>query len=77
MRKICNTHHHKFFDNNNDVNLVLLQIRLMPIGTGLPSQAILLFNKPIRALLPQINKEPINYSADHENYEVLKSWQNK
>ena len=28
----------------------------MPIGAGLPSPATLLFNRPISALLPQINR---------------------
>ena len=36
----------------------------MPIGAGLPNQATLLFNGPIRVLLPQINREPININAD-------------
>ena len=49
----------------------------MPIGTGLPSPATLLFNKPITALLPQMNREPININADDEHYEALKSCQDK
>ena len=48
-------------DNNKGANLALLQIRLKPIGAGLPSPATLLFKRPIRALLPQINREPIDF----------------
>ena len=72
MQKICEMHYPKLFDNNNDINLTLLQIGLMPIGTGLPSPATLLFNRPIRALLPQMNREPININADEEHYKALK-----
>ena len=42
MHKACQAYHQKCFDNNsNDINLIFLQIRLMSIGTGLPSLAIL------------------------------------
>ena len=46
----------KGFDNNNDVNLALLQIRSMPKGPGLPSPVMLLLNRPIRGLLHQMNR---------------------
>ena len=39
---------------NNDVHFALLQIRSTPVGIGLPSPAMMLFNRPISALLPQI-----------------------
>ena len=57
------------------MNLSLLQIRL--IGLGLPSTAILLFNRPIRGLLPQINREPININSKDAQYEALKAHQSK
>ena len=60
---------------NNDVHFALLQIRSILVGTGLPSAASLLFNRPIRALLLQIGKEPINVNNDDESYEALKSRQ--
>ena len=52
--------------------LLLLQIRLTAIVAGLPSPATLLFNRPIGALLAQINREPININADNEHYDALK-----
>ena len=52
-------------------------MRLTPIGTGLLSLATLLFNRPIRALLCQMNREPININADDKHYEVLKACQDK
>ena len=67
MHKIYQAYHQKCFDNSKDVNIALLQVRLMPIGGGLPSLATLYFNRPIQALLPQINREPINCNADNEN----------
>ena len=50
-------------------------MRLTPIGTGLPSPATMLFNRPIRTLLPQMNREPININADDEHCEALKACQ--
>ena len=47
----------------------------MPIGTGLPSPATLLFNRPIRAMFLQIKTEPINFNKEGEIYEDLISWQ--
>ena len=39
---------------------------------GLPSPVMLLFNKPIRDLLPQMHKEPININNDDAEYEAIK-----
>ena len=43
----------------------------MPIGIALSSPATLLYTRLIKALLPQIDKEPINWNADDKNYEGL------
>ena len=50
---------------------------MTPIGPGLPVPATLFFNQPIRALLPQINREPININTEGEHYEALKAHQDK
>ena len=68
--KIC-------LDNNDDSTLALLQIRSTMVGTGLPSPVTLLFNRPIRALLPQIYMDIINFNSDDEHYEVLKTHNEK
>ena len=59
MHKICKMNHQKCLDTNNDVNLAPLHIRSTPIGTGLPNHVTLLFNKSVRALLPQVHREAI------------------
>ena len=56
---------------NNDVLLALLQLRATPGSADLPSPAIRLRNRPIRALLLQIGREPINVNNDDEYYEAL------
>ena len=53
--------------------LILYYFRLTLVGAWLPSQATLLFNMPIRALLLQIGRESININNDYEYYEALKS----
>ena len=47
-------HHQKCLDTNNDVKPGLLQIGSKPIVTDLPIPATLLFNRPIRGLLPHM-----------------------
>ena len=42
------------------------------IGAGLPSPSMILFNRPIRALLPQVNRDIFNFNT-HEPYEALKT----
>ena len=41
----------KGLDTNNDVSLAVLEIQLTVIGVGLPSAAMLFFNRPIRDIL--------------------------
>ena len=67
----------KIFYNINDVNFAFLQIRSGSIGAGLPREAALMFNRHIRALLYQINKELINLNSVNENCEALKLQQDK
>ena len=57
MHQICEVHRQKCFDDNGDINLAMLQMRSTPVGAGLPSPATLLFNRPIRDLLPKMNRK--------------------
>ena len=61
----------KCIENNDDVHIALLQIRAMPLEPGLPIQAMLLFNCPIRGIMPIINTIPINSDNDEDHYEAL------
>ena len=63
--------------NNDDVNLALLQMRSRQKGAGQCSPTTLLFNRPVRVLLLQTNRKPINLNADDEHYEALKTCQDK
>ena len=51
--------------------LVLLQICSSPIGQELPSPAALLFNRPIRGLMPTFNRPPIPFDYDDGHYNTL------
>ena len=57
--------------NDNDVSFDLLHILLTQIGAGVSSQAMLLFNMPIRVMLLQIGREPISINKEDEYYEAL------
>ena len=47
----------------------------MPIGSGLPSPATLLFNTAVRDLLSHMHREPIYINNDDIQYEALKALQ--
>ena len=43
----------------------------MPLGPGLPSPAMLLFNCPIRGIMPIINRPLIGLNNNEDHFEVL------
>ena len=63
MHKICKMYH-KEIQTNSGARFAFLQIRSTLVNAGLPSQATMLFYRPIRALLLLIGKEPININND-------------
>ena len=75
--KVCEMYYQKFLDTNKDVSLTLLQIQSAPIGTWLPSPVMLLFNRPIKFLLPQLLMEAINIDNNDAQYKALKANQIK
>ena len=46
------------------VHFALLQVRSTLVSFGLPNPAMMLFNRPIRALLLQVGREPISINND-------------
>ena len=61
----------KCFDTKGDPHIALLQIRMTTLGPGLPWPATILFNHPIRGIMPLINRPPVGIDKDGECYEVL------
>ena len=61
----------KCCDTKSDPHIALLQIRSTPLGPRLPSPTRLLFNHPIRGIMPSINRSLIGVSSDDEYYEAL------
>ena len=66
MYNIYAMHSQKCLDTSNDVNP----------DTGLPGPSRLLFNRPIRGLLPQMHREPINMNTNDAQYKALNAHQN-
>ena len=61
----------KCSDSGGDIHMVLLQIRTTPLGQGLPSSAMLLFNHPVHGIMPLMGRKPINVDIDdnhHKNF---------
>ena len=61
----------KYFDTKSDQHIDLFQIRSTPLGPGLPCPATLLFNNPIRGIMPTINILLISVNNSHEHYNAL------
>ena len=61
----------KCIDTKSDPHIALLQIRSTPPLQGLPSSVTLLFNCPIRDIMPIINRPLIGLNDNDEHYEVL------
>ena len=49
----------------------------MPKGTGLPSLTMMLFNRLIGGLLPQMGSDPLNVEKDDIHHEALEVCQRK
>ena len=71
MHKVHEMHIKKCFDTNNDTYLALLQGYLTPIDPGLPRPVTLLFNRPIRGIMPKLNRPAILFDHDDDHYAAL------
>ena len=57
--------------------MALLQIRTTPMGQGLPSPAMLLFNHMVCGIMPMIDRKPISIDNDDEHHKNLMHRQGK
>ena len=48
--------------------MVLLQIRTTPVGQGLQSPAMLLFNHPVHGIMPVLDRKPVSVDNDDEHH---------
>ena len=77
MHQIHKAYDKKCIDTKLSIHIALLQIRSTPLGPGLPSPAMLLFNHPIQGILPIVNRLPINTNNEDEHYDMLVNRQTK
>ena len=77
MYKICKTHPKEMFDTKDDPHITFFQIQMTPLGPGLLSQANILFNCPIRGIMPIISRTPVGVNNDEKHYKSLGSRQTK
>ena len=57
--------------------MAMLQIRTTPLGKGLPSPAMLLFNCPVKCIMSVIDRPSINIDNDDEHHQTLMQRQGK
>ena len=60
-----------------DPHIASLYIRKTPLGPGLPSPVTVLFNYPVRGIMPIISRLPISINNDEEHYELPVNRQTK
>ena len=64
----------KCVEANNDLNLVLWQIRVTTTATGISSPTTILFNRPIYIKnYVCINRSPVNNNCDDWCHKMLKN----
>ena len=61
----------KCFDSRSDPQIALLQMQMTPLGQGLPSPAMMLFNCPVRGIMPVINRT-ISIDNGDEHQVIIK-----
>ena len=57
--------------------MALLQIRTTPLGQGLPSLAMLLFNHLAHGIIPVLDRKPVSIDNDNEHHKKLMQEQGK
>ena len=61
----------KCSDSGGDVHMALLQIRTTPLGQGLPSLAMLLFNHLVCGIMPAIDRKPVSIDSDEHHKKLM------
>ena len=59
-----------------DIHLTLLQIQSMPIGAGM-SLTMILLNKLIRGMVPEMNRDSSNVNNADLHHKALETYQRK
>ena len=71
-------HYKKFSDSSGDIHMAMIQhYNTTPMGQGIPSCAMLLFNCPVRGIMPVMDRPPINVDNDDEHHQTLMHRQGK
>ena len=67
----------KCTDSGRDIKMLLLQICTTPLGHGLPSQATLMFNRPVHNIMPVIDCKPLVEDCDDDCHTKIVERQQK
>ena len=65
------------YDTKSQMHLALFQVRMMPLGPGIPSHATPLFNWLTSGIMLVINRVPISTDNDDEHFKALVKRQTK
>ena len=67
----------KCSDSGGDIHVALLQIQTTPLGQGLPSLAMLLFNHLVCGIMPVVDRKPVCVDNDDKHHKKLTHRQGK
>ena len=67
----------KCANSGRDINMALLQIHTTPLGKGLLSLAMLMFDRPVCSFMPVVDHKPIGQDYDDEHHHKLVDRQQK
>ena len=67
----------KCTESGRDKNIVLLHIHTMLIGQGLPSLAMLMFNRQVQGIMPVLECKPIGQDCDDDHHSKVVDRQGK
>ena len=67
----------KCSNSGGNINMALLQICTTPLGQGLPSLAMLMFNRPVCGIMPVVDCKLIGQDCDDEHHHKLVDRQQK
>ena len=67
----------KCSDSSGDIHMALLQVRITPLGQGLPSLETLLFNHPVCSIIPVIDRKLVSVENDDKHHKNVMHRQGK
>ena len=77
MHQVHTVHNEKCMEENNDINLGTVKIKLPSVGPELPSPVLLPFNRTVWGMMPRVCRTTMNFEQDKDNHNTLQKCHGK